>query len=167
MRGLSLTQPWATLVAIGAKAIETRGWPTRYRGPLLIQAAKKLPLDAQQLVYAEPFATALRDGAGIAMAAELPRGAVIAVAELYACRQTEPLEQELLALVESNNNERGERAARELSFGDYSHGRYGFLLREVRPLRQPVPCRGMLGLWDVPSELLAAVQEQVEEPAHA
>lgn len=34
MRGLSLTQPWATLVAIGAKKIETRSWTTTYRGAL-------------------------------------------------------------------------------------------------------------------------------------
>lgn len=42
MKGLSLTQPWATLVAIGAKRIETRIWATSYRGPLAIHAAKGL-----------------------------------------------------------------------------------------------------------------------------
>ena len=34
VKALTLTQPWATLVAIGAKRIETRSWSTRYRGPL-------------------------------------------------------------------------------------------------------------------------------------
>ena len=42
MKVLSLWQPWATLMAIGAKKIETRHWYTRYRGPLVIHAAKTL-----------------------------------------------------------------------------------------------------------------------------
>ena len=41
MRALTLHQPWATLVAVGAKTIETRGWSSAYRGPLVIHAAKK------------------------------------------------------------------------------------------------------------------------------
>jgi hypothetical protein len=44
MKGLTLTQPWATLVAIGAKRIETRSWPTRYRGLLAIHAGAGLGL---------------------------------------------------------------------------------------------------------------------------
>ena len=43
MRALSLTEPWATLVAIEAKRIETRSWQTGYRGELLIHAAKNYP----------------------------------------------------------------------------------------------------------------------------
>jgi hypothetical protein len=37
---LSLKQPWAALVAHGLKSIEVRSWPVKYRGPLLIHAAK-------------------------------------------------------------------------------------------------------------------------------
>lgn len=39
-RALSLWQPWASLIAVGAKAVETRGWSTPYRGLLAIHAAK-------------------------------------------------------------------------------------------------------------------------------
>ncbi len=42
MRTLTLTQPWATLVALGAKTIETRSWQTSYRGPLAIHAGQGL-----------------------------------------------------------------------------------------------------------------------------
>ena len=35
---ISLWEPWATLMAIGAKRIETRSWRTPYRGWLAIQA---------------------------------------------------------------------------------------------------------------------------------
>lgn len=39
---LTLSQPYASLVALGAKRIETRSWRTSYRGPLAIHAAKGL-----------------------------------------------------------------------------------------------------------------------------
>jgi hypothetical protein len=43
MQILTLWQPWASLVAIGAKTIETRGRPTNYRGPLLIHGTRRQP----------------------------------------------------------------------------------------------------------------------------
>lgn len=42
---LSILQPWATLIVVGAKDIENRTWATRYRGPLLVHAGKKLDAD--------------------------------------------------------------------------------------------------------------------------
>jgi hypothetical protein len=41
-RALTLWQPWASLVALGFKRIETRGWSTGYRGPLVIHAAARV-----------------------------------------------------------------------------------------------------------------------------
>ena len=38
MKALTLTQPYATLVALGAKQIETRGRGFSHRGPLAIHA---------------------------------------------------------------------------------------------------------------------------------
>ena len=35
MKALTLHQPWASLMAWGVKTIETRGWATAYRGPLV------------------------------------------------------------------------------------------------------------------------------------
>lgn len=43
MKVLTLWQPWADLIAIGAKTIETRGWSTNHRGPIAIHAAKRKP----------------------------------------------------------------------------------------------------------------------------
>ena len=42
MKVLTLHQPWASLVALGVKTIETRSWSTQYRGPLAIHAAAKV-----------------------------------------------------------------------------------------------------------------------------
>ena len=41
MRAISLWQPWASVVALGSKRIETRHWSTGHRGPLAIHAAKR------------------------------------------------------------------------------------------------------------------------------
>ena len=40
MKALSVKQPWASLIAVGAKTIECRSWPTKYRGELLIRSSK-------------------------------------------------------------------------------------------------------------------------------
>lgn len=33
MKAISLWQPWASAIAVGAKRVETRSWATKYRGP--------------------------------------------------------------------------------------------------------------------------------------
>lgn len=46
MKAITLWQPWATLIAIGAKTIETRSWPAPpalYGQRIAIHAASKLP----------------------------------------------------------------------------------------------------------------------------
>lgn len=39
-KALSVKQPWANMIASGEKTIETRAWPTDYRGDLLIVSSK-------------------------------------------------------------------------------------------------------------------------------
>lgn len=43
MRALTIRQPWAQLIALGIKWIETRSWATKYQGPVLIHAGKHKP----------------------------------------------------------------------------------------------------------------------------
>ena len=144
MKVLSLTQPWATLVAIGAKTIETRSWATRYRGPLAIHAAKGLgsiggPLGLMALCRTEPFHCCLV-AAGYTGTSQLPFGAIVAVCTLDDCFQFTS---------ESTAN----LSAQELAFGDYTPGRYGFRLSNIRQLDAPIPARGSLGLWNYEGEL--------------
>ncbi len=49
MKVLTLHQPWASLVALGVKTIETRSWSTQYRGPLAIHAAKSVEHEGWQV----------------------------------------------------------------------------------------------------------------------
>ncbi len=159
---ITLTQPWATLVAIGAKRIETRSWATKYRGPLLIHAAQGLgpvggALGLYELCWNEPFRSALL-AAGIKGVPDLPRGAIVARCELLDCVPTHhpniPSEPgkpwftgaragvgqhyyEVPPPLDSN----------EYAFGDYAPGRYAWLLSEVQALPTPIPAKGQLGLW--------------------
>lgn len=131
MKVLSLTQPWATLVVLGAKEIETRSWTTSYRGPLLIHASKSYPGWAKECAAEEPFYSALRPG-GIYSYPELGCGHIIGQVELHKCIRTSDV-------TEISQNER--------EFGDYAPGRFAWLL--MNPLRlPPIPAKGSLGLWE-------------------
>ncbi len=173
MRGLTLTQPWATLVAVGAKRIETRGWATAYRGPIAIHAGQGLgPVGGRQGLHhqcAVPrFFRALhlsmfrvrqsRDGETWPEydADLLPRGAIVAVAELVDCVTTLACEDPPLRDGAGN---RWPLTDQERAFGDYSAGRYAWLLADVRRLPTPIPCKGALGLWRVPADVEAQIAE--------
>lgn len=134
MKAMTVTQPWATLIASGAKRIETRSWRTRYRGPLAIHAAASFPRYALRACFDEQIASAL-GRSNVRALSDLPRGAVVAIAQLVDCRRVDELPGRLLT-------------SRELRFGDYTPGRYGWVLDDVRLLRRPVPARGALGLWE-------------------
>lgn len=88
MKFLTIRQPWASLIAVGAKTIETRGWSTKYRGSLAIHAGKAWP--SRDLVRMGQWLTRSRwdygegryvmsDGLGKWVA--LPLGAVVAVCD--------------------------------------------------------------------------------------
>lgn len=151
MKALTLTQPWASLVAAGEKTVETRSWGTPHRGPVAIHAAKGLgPVGGKSglrdLVQTEPFLSALRRAGygGLALlspAEALPLGEIIAVASLEAVVRTD--DHAIIGLTEQ-----------ELAFGNFGPGRYAWILRAVTPLDEHVPCRGALGLWNTPEGLL-------------
>ena len=152
-----MTQPWATLVAIGANVIETRDWPTKYRGPFAIHAAKGFPPEARALCRKRPFRDALSAG-GYSSADDLPRGAVVAVVNLQSLLVCGPSTlKEIRA-----RSKRGELPPNEADFGDFSDGRYGFVLNNVRRVEPPVPARGMLGFWELPPDVEAAVRRRCQ-----
>ena len=133
MKALTLTQPWATLVAREAKRWETRSWTTYHRGPLAIHAAKEYPTYARHLRTIEPFATELRD------VGDLPLGVLLCVVELREVLRTE--DAAVRFVIEGTPEE---------SFGDWSHGRYAWRLGIVRSFAEPKEWRGAQGLWNLP-----------------
>jgi hypothetical protein len=150
MKAITLTQPWATLMAIGAKVIETRSWYTGYRGPVAIHAAKAFPKWAREFCDERAFRKALgkMDPAG------LLRGFVLATGDLAACVETELALAGIKAGCLVLNDYRHGRwrtypvGADEDIFGDYTPGRYAWVFNGVLALAEPVAARGMFGLWE-------------------
>ena len=148
MKTISLLQPWASLVAIGAKKIETRSWHTSYRGPLAIHASKALPYKNHDLIYREPFWTAFKSEAIDKGSALLPTGAVIATCKLVDCIKIIGRTSIAGKIVATRLLDRQEIEGNELAFGDYTPGRYAWILEDVRQLPEPIPATGKQRLWE-------------------
>lgn len=172
MKAISLTQPWATLVAIGAKTIETRSWATSYRGPLAIHAAKGLgPVGGKrkfwELEQSSPFFFALR-GAGMPNYDRYPEGypfgAIVAVCQLFDCLPAEDvgcIDWKRWQYPATDKAAHWHMTDQERAFGDYSPGRYAWLLGNIRALAEPVPCAGKQRLWELDAQTLIAVEQQL------
>jgi hypothetical protein len=138
IRVISLWQPWASLVVIGAKTWETRSWDTSYRGPLAIHAAKRWTPAQRALIARDPFKSALM-AAGIY---ELPLGKILGKVDLVntaLCVQGSvvfPVGGDSIIIQEP-----------ERSFGDFSPGRYAWLLENPERLAVPIPASGRQGFW--------------------
>ena len=132
MTALSLLQPWASLVVMGHKRIETRAWSTQYRGPLLIHASKgkvgrEVALAALIRQYIPDFYA-------------LPFGAIIgqvSLVEIVRFGQEDESDAALPGLT-----------LEERAFGDYRSGRRGWILEDAVEFEEPVPAKGSLGLWE-------------------
>lgn len=157
MKVLSILQPWASLIVLGHKKIETRSWNTNYRGELLIHASLSLSNNQKQLLQQEPFHSCLkhlrmlRDD--LRSVWNIPRGYVIGKATLLHCVKTEDILfcKEKGIPLKNYWKEEHRRAAdwdKEIAFGDYSPGRYGWLLSDPVLFNEPIPVKGRLGLWE-------------------
>lgn len=132
MKAITLWQPWATLVAIGAKQVETRSWDTPHRGPLAIHAA----LTDRHIDFAghPSFWTPL-SSAGYRTPYDLPLGKVVAVCKLTDTWST------------NDQAKLGELSEEELAFGDYSPNRFAWVLEEIEMMKEPFHARGRQRLW--------------------
>jgi hypothetical protein len=133
VKGLSLWQPWASLMAFGYKKIETRGKYTAYRGPLAIQASLKLVIPNDQ-----EFVKALND-LGL-LDQEFPLGKIIGICDLVDVVRIHPATR--LGEYECLMN------AREYLFGNYIVGRYAWITENMQKVDPPISCRGYQWLFD-------------------
>ncbi len=128
MLTLSIRQPWAWMIIHGGKNVENRDWPTNIRGRVLIHAAKTMSKD--EWIDAWIFSRGT-NAYHCSMKNKLTyeniqRGGIIGSVEIYGCVTDSP--------------------------SCWFTGRYGFLLRDPKPLPF-TPWRGQLGFFDVPMEL--------------
>lgn len=136
MKAVTLYQPYATLVAIGAKKIESRSWGTKYLGPLAIHASKKQPKWCRELERESPFKEALYPN-GNYLYPWTSCGCILAICELSACWP-----------IDDRGNGPFSISGQERAFGDYTPGRVMWVLENVRELKHPIPAKGALGLWE-------------------
>ena len=134
MKALSIRQPWLWAIMHAGKRIENRDWYCGYRGPILLHASRYyngqefwdvVSEDILPLVPAgqtPPFVTVRM--------LQQTGGHLLARANVVDCLRpggTPPAGQEA-----------------------WYTGAFGIVLANVEALPEPVPCRGALGLFDVP-----------------
>lgn len=171
---LTLWQPWASLVAIGAKTIETRGWATPYRGPIAIHAAAKRP-NSHTLVgdyrtkgFGRTGLVLL--GPGLPEFQSTPRlqgyqlslGKILATATLVDCVPMIDncgIDMEAPAHIcragggisllshrpasdPFDDGETEHDVTDQMPLGDFTPGRFGWLLTDIVNLDEPVPFKG-------------------------
>lgn len=137
MKVLSLLQPWATLVVIGAKKFECRSWKTEYRGTIIIHASAKKPNRREKVFFEEDafFKIYIDD------MDDLPYGALIGKAILKEIYRTEWLMQHLEMFPYHMWKQ-------ELAFDDFSPNRYAWQLEQAESFTSVLPIKGSLGLWE-------------------
>lgn len=142
MRILTLTQPWATLVALGHKKVETRSWSTPYRGSMAIHAAKGWkPENAE-------WATELVERGLIP--STLPFGQIVCVVHLKDVLPTNPPTWHADQVLEMHKWFMPDEKERE--FGNYDPGRYAWLMEDLRPI-PPMKFKGAQGLRNLPLDV--------------
>lgn len=134
VKALTLTQPWASLMALLEKKNETRGWGTAYRGPLAIHAAKGYRPADEAAFYNSPFFSTFHKY-GIDNFYELPRGSVLCILWLKDIFKVD----ENYKLPEPP----------ELLFGNYQKGRKIWTFeKQIHRFYEPLPAKGKQSLWD-------------------
>jgi ASCH domain len=129
MKALSIRQPWALLIIHGGKDIENRKWNTKYRGPILIHAAKANPrpeIHAAEQHIRNNFANPSKE---LATQVLMENWAVLQLGGIVGSA--------ILSDVVTQSD------------SPWFTGPFGFVLTDIKslPFR---PMRGMLGLFEVP-----------------
>lgn len=123
MKAFTVYQPYAYAIIAGLKQYETRPRRTHIRGRVAVHAAKGNP----------KFVTLAVDMA-LPETMKLHYGAVLGTVEIADCV---PVEEIVHTLSE-----------REKALGDYSSGRFAWVLRNPVAFSTPVPAKGKQGWWN-------------------
>ena len=162
MNAITIWQPWATLLACKVKKYETRSWGTSYRGPIAIHAAVLNPFKAIKPVSNEAvieMRNALKEIGILTPDTDfrvLPRGCVIATAELINCWRIVyhpgtnidvakhiPIGAELDVPKHHPDFEKYiVPTEQEMMFGDWTPGRFAWEFSNMTMLLTPIPAKG-------------------------
>lgn len=142
IQAMTIHQPWATLIAFQEKGLESRGWTTKYRGPLAIHAGKHVDREACER---EPIKSTLAKHGYTAD--NLPTGVVLAICDLTAVYPINIAGESFACSIDSYGKVAMHIEGKEFEFGWYDEGRYAWELANVQRLAEPIPAKGQQGLW--------------------
>lgn len=142
---VTLHQPWASALFLRSptndrplKRFETRSWPSLYRGQIAIHAGKS---DEGREAF-DLLASDLRL-VGVERWEDLPRGVVLGTAILEGYYRTD----DLLGSAPGYAGLARKIDDQERRWGNFSPGRWAWLLSSAVAFREPVPARGYTKLW--------------------
>ena len=144
MKCLSVRQPWAWAIIHGGKDIENRSWKTPYRGLVAIHAGVKFDMgradwhDFSTGQYGEPWHSMAR---GYNKQDDHVLGAIIGVVEVVECIPSYACDSPWKAGPDP----------------DY----FCWKLANPRALVEPIPLKGSLGLFNLPSDIEQAIRGQL------
>lgn len=146
MKAITILQPWASLVATGKKRCETRSWETDYRGELLIHAGAKPYSQVEKTI---PIGSRSRIQIAMRIRMEydweemVPTGVIVGMVNLVNCVQ---ITKEIRDLIR-------EQEPAEYDFGDFTPGRYAWVMTDPIWFKEPIPAKGKQRLWEWEGEL--------------
>ena len=142
-------QPWATLIILGVKTVETRSWPAPERllgQTFAIHAGKRLVHRPGGRIERE-----LRDRVGQDWIRTIPTGAVLATATLAGMARVECVDSMTAHAVHNGRTEMGCAAGAARTridpWGDFNSGRWVWFLNDVEALPEPISAVGRQSFW--------------------
>ncbi len=149
MYAITLHQPWATLIVLGFKTVETRSWPAPERlvgQTIAIHAGKRVVPRPADAVEQE-----LRTRLGEEWSRAIPTGAVLVIATRAGMARVEYVDLTRGHAVHDVDTEMGcaEGAARTRidPWGGFRSGRWLWFLVDVEALPEPVRAVGRPDFW--------------------
>ena len=141
MCAITLHQPWASLIALGLKTVETRSWPAPAR-----LVAQRIAIHAGKRVVRQPgdaIERELRARLGEDWRLTMPTGAVLATAVLAGMTQVADMDLRAGYVVHDLSTEVGcavgTRRTPLYPWGGFSSGRWLWFLTDVDTLPEPAP----------------------------
>lgn len=133
LKAITLWQPWASAMAHQLKRNETRDYPTKYRGPLLIHAATRKPDHYDWDILTYPVVAKALAEKGITDTKDFPLGTAVCIVNLVDCVPVDTIRPKLSLL--------------ELALGNYNPGRYAWVTEFLHYIETPIPMKGKQGFW--------------------
>lgn len=131
MKAFTVYQPYAYAIVTGLKGYETRPRRTTIRGRVAVHAGRLDAVHATKRLSHDEFWGLMGVIGG---KTELPLSAVVGTVEIVDCL---PVEEVIHTLTE-----------RERLLGDYSLGRFAWVLKNPVIFSAPVPASGKQGWWN-------------------